>query len=75
MASEDPSVRRSGVEYEKRTLDVIHFMGGGVFGEINYSSWPEDTGEGIVDKSPYVERSVACMKEVGKTAEDYGITY
>lgn len=75
LASEDYSVRRNGIEYAKKTLEVIHFMQGNIFGGINYSSWPKDPGFGIIDKRPYLERSINCLKELAKTAEDYGIIY
>ena len=75
MASEDASVRRAGIEYAKRTLEVLHEMGGRIFGGINYTSWPSGLNEGLTDKSPYLERSAASLKQVMKTAEDYGIYY
>ena len=75
MASEDASVRRAGIRYARKILDVIHYMDGKVFGGINYSAWPSTPSEGIVDKRPYLDRSIKCIKEVMRTAEDYGITY
>lgn len=75
MASDDPGIRSKGIETAKRTLEIIHFMGGTVFGGINYTSWPGVVAKGILDKRPYLERSVSCMKEVIQTAEGYGITY
>ncbi len=75
MASEDASVRRAGIEYAKRTLEVLHEMGGRIFGGINYTSWPSGLNEGLTDKRPYLERSAASLKQVMKTAEAYGIYY
>lgn len=75
MASEDASVRRTGIEYVKRTLEAIYYMEGKIFGGINYSSWPGVLKEGITDKRPYTERCLSSMREAIKTAEDYGITY
>lgn len=75
MASENPSVRQNGIEYAKKTLEMIHFMGGKVFGGINYTSWPSTINEGIIDKRPYLERSINSIKQVVKTAEDYDVTY
>jgi D-psicose/D-tagatose/L-ribulose 3-epimerase len=75
LASEDPLIRKNGIEYAKRTLEVIYRMGGSVFGGINYSAWPGVLKEGIVDKRPHLERSMASVREVIKTAEAYGITY
>lgn len=75
MASEDVSVRRAGIEYAKRTLEVLHEMGSRIFGGINYTSWPSGINEGLTDKRPYLERSAASLKQVMKTAEAYGIYY
>ncbi len=75
MASEDETVRRNGIEYAKKTIEMIGFMEGKVFGGINYSSWPGVLNEGIRDKRPYLDRSIAGIKEVIKTAEDCGVLY
>ena len=75
LASESDAVRRAGMEYARRILDVIHIMGGKVFGGINYSAWPAVVPPGLEDKRPYLDRSLKCVKEISKLAEDYGITY
>lgn len=75
MASKDETVRRNGIEYAKKTIEMIGFMEGNVFGGINYSSWPGVLNEGIRDKRPYLDRSIAGIKEVIKTAEDCGVLY
>lgn len=75
MAGEEPEVRRKGIEYAKKTLEAIHYMGGKVFSGINYSAWPGTLNEGIEDKKPWLDRSINSIKEVVKTAEEYGITY
>lgn len=75
LASESASVRQAGLDYAIRILDVIHFMGGKVFGGINYSAWPAVFPANLTDKGPYLERSARCVKEISKVAEDYGITY
>lgn len=75
LASESASVRRAGMEYANKILDIIHFMGGTVFGGINYSAWPAVFPSHLIDKRPYLERSILCVKEISKKAEDYGITY
>lgn len=75
MASDNPAVRKNGIEYAKKTLEAIHSMNGKIFGGINYSSWPGVLNEGIIDKRPYLERSINSIREVIKTAEDFGITY
>lgn len=75
LASKDASVRRAGIKYARKILDVIHYMDGRVFGGINYSAWPATLPDGVADKRPYLERSIESVKEVIKTAEDYDITY
>jgi D-psicose/D-tagatose/L-ribulose 3-epimerase len=75
LASESDSVRRAGLDYARKILDVIHYMGGRVFGGINYSSWPCTIPGRLDDKRPYLERSIQGVKEISKVAEDYGITY
>jgi D-psicose/D-tagatose/L-ribulose 3-epimerase len=75
LASESASVRQAGLDYAIRILDVIHFMGGKVFGGINYSAWPAVFPGDLLDKRPYLERSARGVKEISKVAEDYGITY
>lgn len=75
MASEDALTRKSGIEYAKRTLETIGYMEGKIFGGINYSSWPGTLDQGITDKRPYLERSINSIRQVIKTAEDYGVTY
>jgi D-psicose/D-tagatose/L-ribulose 3-epimerase len=75
LASESNSVRRSGIDYAIKILDIIHFMDGKIFGGIVYSAWPASFPSNLIDKRPYLERSMSCVKEISKVAEDYGITY
>lgn len=69
------SVRRAGISYAKRTLEAISQMDGKIFGGINYASWPASDTNRIDDKAHCRERSIRSMKEIMKTAEDYGIDY
>lgn len=75
LASESASVRQAGIDYARIILDSIHLMGGKIFGGINYSAWPATFPDRLIDKRPYLERSLGCIKEISKVAEDYGITY
>ena len=75
IASEDNVIVKKGIEYAKRTLEAIYHMEGKIFCGINYSSWPRVMNEGIVDKRPWLDRSLKSIKEVIKTAEDFGIYY
>jgi D-psicose/D-tagatose/L-ribulose 3-epimerase len=75
LASESAAARRAGIDYAIKILDTIHFLGGKIFGGIIYSAWPAVVPSPLIDKRPYLERSMACVKEISKVAEDYGITY
>ena len=75
LASEATSVRHAGMDYAHKILDIIHIMDGKIFGGINYSAWPAAFPSHLIDKRPYLERSIQCVKEISKVAEDYGITY
>jgi len=73
-ASADEATRRRGVAYLRKMAEAIGEMGGGNLGGIIYSYWPATLPDGE-DKRPYLERSVASMKEAVKTAEDNGVVF
>jgi D-psicose/D-tagatose/L-ribulose 3-epimerase len=68
-------VRDKGIAYLKNMANGIGEMGGGGLGGILYSSWPATQPAGETDKRPYLDRSVASMKEAIKTAEDNGVVF
>jgi D-psicose/D-tagatose/L-ribulose 3-epimerase len=73
LASEDESVRRNGIRFVGEIIRGIGEMGGGRLSGIMYASWPALMPEGAADKRPYLDRSVACMKELIKIAEDCNV--
>jgi D-psicose/D-tagatose/L-ribulose 3-epimerase len=75
VASEDESVRRTGIEFLKRQAEMLAYMEAKELGGIIYSSWPGSLPEGVTDKRPYVDRSVESMKEVMKTVEECGVLF
>lgn len=75
IASPDCSIRENGIEYLKKTLEVVNFMGGKIFAGVIYGAWQAIPEDGIFDKRPYVERSIESIKQIVKTAEDYDIDY
>lgn len=75
IASEDPSVREAGVEFLKGMAGAIGEMGGGRLSGIIYSAWPATMPEGVTDKRPYFERSVASMKLAAKAAEENDVLF
>jgi D-psicose/D-tagatose/L-ribulose 3-epimerase len=56
-------------------VKAIGGMGGGKLSGIIYSCWPALMPEGAVDKRPYLERSIASMKEAVKAAEDNDVFF
>lgn len=74
MASENPAVRRRGIEYTRHMLEAIRMLDGNMLSGILYSSWPYDF-RNLPDKERTWELALTSVKECVKTAEDYGITY
>jgi D-psicose/D-tagatose/L-ribulose 3-epimerase len=75
VASEDEAVRKSGVAFLQKLAKAIGEMGGGNLTGIIYSYWPGTLPAGHTDKRPYLERSVASMREAIKAAEDYDVFF
>lgn len=75
IASEDSDVRREGIEFLKRQAEALGSMGIKSLGGIIYSSWPGKLPVGSTDKRPYLDRSIASMKEAVKSAEDFGVVF
>lgn len=73
ISSEDDGVRRAGVEYLKQILEKVHFLGGKNFSGINYCAWA-DFSE-YERKAEKTKSSIKSLKELGKVAEEYGISY
>lgn len=74
VSSLDEKVRLGGVDYLKRIVERIGFMGGTLLSGVSYAGWgTPDNFNG--DKRPYWENSIKSMKEIIKTAEDCGVTY
>lgn len=75
VASPDDSVRRKGIDYLIQMAKAVGEMGGGKIGGIIYSAWPANMPAGVSDKRPYLERSIASMKEAAKAAEDNRVLF
>jgi D-psicose/D-tagatose/L-ribulose 3-epimerase len=75
IASADKATREHGIAYLQQMAEAVGEMGGGKVGGIIYSSWPATMPPGETDKRPYVERSVASMKQAVKAAEDNGVLF
>jgi len=75
IASATGSVRDNGIAYLKRMARAIGELGGGKLGGIIYSSWPATMPRGVIDKRPYVDRSLKSMKEAITVAEDNNVVF
>ena len=73
LSSDDAGVRRDGIAYVKKILDVIRVLGGRCFSGINYCAWSNFDGE--IDKPKRRANAIGSIKELAKTAEEYGISY
>ncbi|MBO4941223.1 MAG: sugar phosphate isomerase/epimerase [Clostridia bacterium] len=76
VSSADESVRLGGIDYLKRIVERVGYMDGKIISGVSYAGWgcvPKDDLSG--DKTPIIDRSVSSMKQIVKTAEDYGVTY
>lgn len=74
IASADRAVRRKGVAFLRRNAEMLKYMNGKQIGGIIYSSWPSRLPFGK-DKRAFLDRSVACMREVMKTVEDCNVFF
>lgn len=74
VSSLDEKIRLGGVDYLKRIVERIGYMGGTLLSGVSYAGWgtPDNF---LGDKRPYWEQSIKSMKEIIKTAEDNGVTY
>lgn len=70
VSSLDESIRRNGVRFMRSMIEAVGEAGGGMIGGTVHSSWPSTLPVGATDKRPYLERSLASMKEYAKIAED-----
>lgn len=74
VSSPDEAVRRGGVDYLKRIVERIGFMGGTLLSGVSYAGWGSPSYI-LNDKRPLVENSLDSMRKIIKTAEDCGVTY
>lgn len=74
VSSEDDQIRRGGIEYLKKIVECVGYMDGKIISGVSYAGW--GSPDYIVDdKRPIVERSLGSMRQIVKTAEDYGVIY
>ena len=75
IASADDATRKGGIEFLKKQARSVGEIGGGKVSGIIYSSWPATMPEGETDKRPYLDRSIASMKEAIKAAEENDVIF
>jgi D-psicose/D-tagatose/L-ribulose 3-epimerase len=75
IASEDRAVRARGIAYLQQMAAAIGEIGGGMLSGIIYGAWPATLPEGTTDRRPYLERSIASMREAIKVAEDNHVIF
>lgn len=75
IASEDRAVRARGIAYLQQMAAAIGEIGGGMLSGIIYGAWPATLPEGTTDRRPYLERSIASMREAIKAAEDNHVIF
>ncbi len=74
VSSADENVRKGGVDYLQRIVEKIGILEGKLLSGVSYAGW--GSPDYIVDdKSAIVERSKKSMRDIIKTAENYGVTY
>ncbi len=75
LASRDAATRQNGVSFLCQIAEAIGEMGGGPLGGIIYSYWPATMPAGETDKRPYLDWSIASMKQAVKAAQDNNVTF
>ncbi len=71
LAAADPAVRQHGIAYFIRVLKNMKKLGSKTLVGAIYSFWPTDFVN--TDKKAAWERSIECLKEISKTAEELDI--
>ncbi len=74
VSSLDEEKRKGGVKYLQNIIKKMHVGGGTLLSGVSYAGWGTP-GVVMDNKRPYLEQSVKSMKEIIKTAEEYGVTY
>ncbi len=75
ISSEDRETRACGIRYLKDIVRKIAVMEGELFSGVTYAGWGIPSHFiGAAEKADMLNRSVESMREVLKTAEEYGVT-
>jgi D-psicose/D-tagatose/L-ribulose 3-epimerase len=74
LAAEDQAVRKKGIAFLQDVAQAMKYLGGTVMAGVNYSSWPRKLLPGE-DKRVLTDRTIECVREAVKTAEDCGVLF
>lgn len=77
MSSSDPATRERGVEFSKRIMEAVSFMGGKTLSGILYSWWPYlyTAPLTLADKQDAWKRGVESIQKLMPFADSYDIKY
>lgn len=75
LASENPNVRRAGIEFTLGTFEIMREMGSTMYSGVNTGAWNQTYAYGVLDKSREWNYSIASVKEIMKSAEEKGIIF
>ena len=75
MSSLNEDVRKNGVSYVKKLIEIVNYMDGQIIGGCTYSYWPGSLPQGVFDKRPYFDKAVISAKEIMGLAEDTGVIF
>lgn len=73
ISSENKIIRECGIDFLKRNIEMISNMGGTQFSGVMFGTWNPVMLPGEIDKQACLERSINSMKEIAKTAEEFGV--
>lgn len=75
FSSPDKRIREAGISYVRQLIEDCRLLDCPVVAGMNYAAWPASPPVGTVDKRPFVERSIDCVRQLMGMVKDYGITY
>lgn len=73
VASDDDKERRRGIEYIKRNIELVREMDGSVVGGMLHGSTYKHRPVDNETRERRMEQSAAAVREMAKTASDYGV--
>ena len=75
VASDDASVRKNGIEFLKKSTEMLHEMGGKQLSGIIYGMWPGTLNEKYTSKEKALENSINSLEQITPILEDYDVYF